>query len=183
MPLRSVCVYLASSAGKRPEYLAAAREAGAAIAGRGLALVYGGAAVGTMGALADAAVAAGGHTVGVIPTGMVDRELAHRGLSELHVVADMHARKALMFARADGFLVLPGGYGTMEEIFEVLTGVYIGLHAKPVVFVDIAGYYRPLMTFLDHAVDEGMIRPQARAVARFLPTVTAALDDLATRAG
>ncbi len=181
MPLRSVCVFLASSAGKRPEYLAAARAAGAAIAARQLALVYGGAAVGTMGALADAAIAAGGHTVGVIPVGMVDRELAHPGLSELHVVPDMHARKALMFARADGFLVLPGGYGTLEEVFEVLTGVYIGLHAKPVAFVDIAGYYAPLAGFLDHAVDEGLVRPQARAVARFHPSIDAALDDLAAR--
>ena len=180
--MRSVCVYLASSTGNDPAYLAAARAAGAAIALRGIELVYGGASVGCMGAMADAAVAAGGRVVGVIPTSMVDREIAHRGLAELIVVPDMHARKAMMFARSDGFLVLPGGFGTMEEVFEVLTAAYLGLHAKPVTFVDVAGYYAPLASFLDHALAAGLLRSESRALARFAPGVESALDDLTRRA-
>jgi uncharacterized protein (TIGR00730 family) len=182
MPARSVCVYLASSNGTDPAYLAAARATGASIAARGLALVYGGASVGCMGAMADAAVAGGAHVIGVMPTSMVEREIAHRGLAELVVVPDMHARKAMMFARADAFLVLPGGYGTMEEVFEVLTAAYLGLHAKPVTFVDVGGYYAPLAVFLDHAVAAGLLKPESRALARFAPDVDAALDDLTTRA-
>jgi len=182
MALRSVCVYLASSRGNDPAYLAAAEAAGASIARRGLELIYGGAQVGCMGALASAAVAGGARVTGVIPTSMVDREIAHRGLAELIVVPDMHARKAMMFARADAFLVLPGGYGTMEEVFEVLTAAYLGLHAKPVTFVDVGGYYAPLAAFLDHALAAGLVKPESRALARFAADVEAGLDDLITRA-
>ncbi len=181
MPLGSVCVYLASASGSDPVFLEAARATGAAIAGRGLELIYGGASVGCMGAMADAALAAGGRVVGVIPTSMVDRELAHRGLAELVIVPDMHARKAMMFARADGFVVLPGGFGTMEETFEVLTAAYLGLHAKPVTFIDVARYYAPLAAFLDHAVAAGLLKRESRALARFSPDVDAALDDLGAR--
>jgi len=180
--MRSVCVYLASATGSDPAYLAAAKAAGAAIAFRGLELVYGGASVGCMGAMADAAISAGGRVTGVIPTSMVEREIAHRGLAELIVVPDMHARKAMMFARADGFLVLPGGFGTMEEVFEVLTAAYLGLHAKPVTFVDVQGYYAPLASFLDHALAAGLLRSESRALARFAPGVESALDDLTRRA-
>jgi uncharacterized protein (TIGR00730 family) len=182
MALRSVCVYLASSKGADPAYAEAARAAGAAIARRGLELVYGGASVGCMGTMADAAVDAGGRVTGVIPTSMVEREIAHRGLAELIVVPDMHARKAMMFARSDGFLVLPGGFGTLEEVFEVLTAAYLGLHAKPVTFVDVAGYYAPLASFLDHAVDAGLLRKDSRALAHFAPGIEGALDDLTVRA-
>jgi uncharacterized protein (TIGR00730 family) len=181
MTMRSVCVYLASATGADPAFAAAARAAGASIARRGLELIYGGASVGCMGAMADAAVAAGGRVTGVIPTSMVDREIAHRGLAELVVVPDMHARKAMMFARADAFLVLPGGFGTMEEAFEVLTAAYLGLHAKPVTFVDIAGYYEPLAAFLDHGLAAGLVRSESRALARFARDVDAGLDDLAAR--
>jgi uncharacterized protein (TIGR00730 family) len=182
MALRSVCVYLASSTGTVPAYAAAARAAGASIARRRLQLVYGGASVGCMGALADAALEAGGRVVGVIPTSMAEREIAHRGLGELIVVSDMQVRKATMFARSDGFLVLPGGFGTLEEVFEVLTAAYLGHHAKPVTFVDVEGYYAPLAEFLDRAVSAGLLRAESRALARFAPGVEAGLDDLVERA-
>jgi uncharacterized protein (TIGR00730 family) len=181
MPTRAVCVYLASATGTDPAYAEAARAAGASIARRRLELVYGGASVGCMGIMADAAIAAGGRVVGVMPTAMVEREIAHRGVAELIVVPDMHARKAMMFARADGFLVLPGGFGTLEEVFEVLTAAYLGLHAKPVTFVDVGGYYAPLAAFLDHAVAAGLLRADSRALARFAPGVDAGLDDLVSR--
>jgi uncharacterized protein (TIGR00730 family) len=182
MALRSVCVFLASSTGTDPAFAAAARAAGEAIAKRGLQLVYGGASVGCMGLLADAALAAGGRVVGVIPTSMVDREIAHQGLTELIVVPDMLARKAVMSARAGGFLVLPGGFGTMDEAFEELTATYLGLHAKPIAFVDVAGYYADLARFLDGAVAAGLVKAPSRALARFSGGVDEALDDLAARA-
>ncbi|HZY83935.1 MAG TPA: TIGR00730 family Rossman fold protein, partial [Gemmataceae bacterium] len=130
--MKRVCVFCGSSSGTRPEYAAAARRFGAALAGRGLGLVYGGGHVGLMGALADAVLAAGGEVVGVIPQALVDRELAHGGLTELLVVNTMHERKALMADRADAFAALPGGFGTADELFEILTWAQLGLHAKPV---------------------------------------------------
>jgi uncharacterized protein (TIGR00730 family) len=172
---RRICVFLSSSSGARPEYADAARAVAAAIARDGRTLVYGGASVGLMGVLADAAAAAGARTVGVIPEPLVEREIAHRGLSELHVVPTMHARKAKMFEEADGFLVLPGGFGTMEEMFEILTGEQIGLHTKPVCLLDIAGFWRPMLAFLDHSVEEGILRPSTRALLGVAPDVDAAL--------
>jgi len=172
---RRVCVFLASSPGARPEYAAAARAAGAALARDGRTLVYGGASVGLMGVLADAALAAGARVIGVIPEALVTAERAHHGLSEIHVVSDMHARKARMFLDADAFLVLPGGFGTLEEMFEILTAQQLGLHAKPVCLLEVAGYWRPLLAFLDHAVDEGTLHPANRALLGAAPDVDAAL--------
>lgn len=157
-----VCVFCGSSAGKGPGYLAAAEEVGRTLAGRGIGLVYGGASVGTMGAVADAAVAAGGEAIGVIPQSLVDREIAHGGLSELHVVDDLHERKAKMASLADAFLALPGGAGTLEELFEVFTWAQLGLHAKPIALLDVGGYYEPLSRFLDHMSDEGFLRREYR---------------------
>jgi uncharacterized protein (TIGR00730 family) len=157
-------VFLSSSPGVRPEQADAIRALARAIVARGHDLVYGGASVGLMGVLADAALAAGGTVVGVIPHALVEREVAHRGLTELHVVDTMHARKAAMFLRADGFVVAPGGFGTLEEAFEVLTAAQIGLHAKPVVFYDVGGFWRRLEAFFDHAVEEGVLRPENRAL-------------------
>lgn len=170
-----IACFLSSSPGARPEYAEAARALARAIARDGRTLVYGGASVGLMGVLADEAVAAGAHVVGVIPEPLVDRELAHRGLAELHVVRSMHARKARMFAEADGFVVLPGGFGTLEEMFEIVTAQQIGLHAKPLCLVDVCGYYRPLLAFLDHAVAEGGLRAANLALLGVAPDPDAAL--------
>jgi hypothetical protein len=173
--VKRVCVFLASSPGTRPVYAEAARDAARVLAASGRTLVYGGASVGLMGVLADAAVEAGGEIIGIIPHQLVDRELAHRGLTALHVVPTMHARKARMFAEADAFLALPGGFGTMEEMFEVLTGEQIGLHRKPVCLVDIAGFWSPLVAFLHHAVAEGMLRSSTMRLLGVEPDVAAAL--------
>jgi uncharacterized protein (TIGR00730 family) len=154
---RRVCVFLSSSSGSRPDYADAARELGRALATSGRTLIYGGASVGLMAVLADAALAAGGEVVGVIPEPLVLQERAHRGLTALHVVPSMHARKARMYAEADAFLVMPGGFGTLEETFEILTSQQIGLHAKPLCLVDVAGFWRPMLGFLEHAVAEGTL--------------------------
>ncbi len=157
-PKKSVAVFCASADGARPEYRAIAEELGCALAERGLGLIYGGARVGLMGAVADAALAAGGHVVGVIPHVLVDKEVAHHGLTELHVTSTMHTRKALMAERADAFLILPGGYGTFEEMFEVLAWQTLKLHSKPVVLLNVAGFYDKLLEFLDLCDNEGMLR-------------------------
>ena len=177
----ATCVFLSSSPGVRPGQAEAIRALARAIVGRGHDLVYGGASVGLMGVLADAALAAGGRVVGVIPRALVDREVAHAGLTELHVVDTMHARKAAMFFRADGFVVAPGGFGTLEEAFEVLTAAQIGLHGKPLVFLDVGGFWRRLEPFLDHAVDEGVLRPENRALVQIVDDPVRAVE-LVTRA-
>ena len=141
-----------------PAYAEAAHAFGAALAGRGLGLVYGGGRVGLMGAVADAALAAGGSVVGVIPQELVDRELAHGGLTELHVVGSLHERKAVMAELADGFVALPGGFGTLDELLEQLTWSQLGLHAKPIGLLDVEGYWRPLIALARHATDEGFVR-------------------------
>jgi uncharacterized protein (TIGR00730 family) len=142
--------------------MAAAAELGRALAAEGLGTVYGGASVGMMGAVADGALAAGGEVIGVIPRQLVDRELAHPGLSELHTTESMHERKALMLSLADAVVALPGGAGTLDELFEVITWSQLGLHAKPIGLLEIAGYYQPLLAFLDHAVTEALLRPEQR---------------------
>ena len=142
--------------------MAAARELGASLAADGLGTIYGGASVGLMGALADSALAVGGEVIGVIPRQLVDAEIAHRGLSQLHVTDSMHERKALMLSLADAVIALPGGAGTMDELFEVITWSQLGLHEKPIGLLDVAGYYQPLLAFLDHAVAEGLLRRQQR---------------------
>jgi uncharacterized protein (TIGR00730 family) len=159
-----VCVFCGSSPGARPEYLASARALGAALARRGMGLVYGGASVGLMGAVADAALAAGGEATGVIPGALQARELAHRGLSRLEVVGSMHERKARMADLADAFVALPGGMGTLEELSEILTWAQLGLHRKAVGVLDVRGYWQPLLAFLDHAVEERFLRPEHRGL-------------------
>jgi len=179
---RRVAVFLSSSPGARRDYADAARSIGASFARDGRTLIYGGAAVGLMGVMADAAIAAGVHVIGVIPETLVQGERAHRGLAALHVVPSMHARKAQMFAEADAFLVLPGGFGTLEEAFEILTAQQLGLHRKPLCLVDIAGFYQPLLGFLDHAVAEGTLAAQNRALLGVAPDVESALGWIDTRA-
>jgi uncharacterized protein (TIGR00730 family) len=159
-----VCVFCGSSPGARPAYLAAARELGEQLAARGLGLVYGGASVGLMGELADAVLAAGGEAIGVIPGRLLERELAHAGLTELHVVETMHERKALMAQLSDAFLVLPGGAGTLDEFFEALTWRQLGLHSKPLALLDVEGFFEPLLALADHLVAEGFLQAEFRAL-------------------
>lgn len=158
--IRSVCVFCGSQPGVRPEYEELARELGTLLARQGITLVYGGGHVGLMGAVADAALAAGGKVVGVIPEHLMRPEIAHQSLTELHVVDTMHTRKRMMAERADAFVVLPGGYGTFEEMFEMVTWLQLQLHAKPVGVLNVQGYYDHLLAFLRHASQEGFIRPQ-----------------------
>jgi uncharacterized protein (TIGR00730 family) len=162
--VRSVCVFCGSSPGGDPGYAADAAALGTVLVARGIRIVYGGAQVGTMGALADAGLAAGGQVVGVIPRRMVRNEVAHQGLSELHVVESMHQRKALMADLSDGFVALPGGLGTLDELAEIVTWSQLGLHAKPIGLLDRRGFYDRLLGFLDDAVTEGFVRPQHRAL-------------------
>ena len=152
--MRNVCVYLSSSDGT-PAHVAAIQALAREIAQRKMVLVYGGAQRGLMGVLADAALGAGGEVVGVIPRALVEQEVAHRGLTEQNVVDTMHQRKAMMFSLADAFVVAPGGLGTLEEAFETLTGIQLGYHAKPIVFLDIDGFWTPLAAFLDHPAVNG----------------------------
>jgi uncharacterized protein (TIGR00730 family) len=158
--LRAVCVFCGSSMGPRPEYAAVARRVGAALASKRLDLVYGAGNVGLMGVLADAALAGGGRVIGVIPQALVQRELAHQGLSELHVVETMHQRKALMADLSDAFVALPGGYGTLDELFEILTWAQLGIHQKPIGLLNVNGFFDPLLAWVRHACDEGFIRQQ-----------------------
>jgi uncharacterized protein (TIGR00730 family) len=154
-------------------------ELGCGLARRGLRVVYGGAAVGAMGALADAAMAAGGEVIGLIPRGLVDAEIAHAGLSDLRVVGSMHERKAMMAELADGFVALPGGLGTLDELAEVTTWAQLGLHAKPIGLLDPLGYFDLLLGFLDHAVDERFLRPEHRTLLLRERAVEPLLDAMA----
>jgi uncharacterized protein (TIGR00730 family) len=157
-------VFCGSASGARTSYSATASELGALLAREGIELVYGGAKVGLMGAVADAALAAGGQVFGVLPEGLADRERAHAGLTELRVVGSMHERKATMAERADAFIALPGGFGTLEELFEMVTWAQLGLHRKPCAILDVDGYYSGLVAFLDRASGEGLLRPEHRAM-------------------
>ncbi len=159
-PLSSVCVFCGSQPGARPEYIEVARAFGAACARHGVSLVYGGGHVGMMGAVADACLVAGGKVIGVIPEHLMRPEVAHQGLSELLVVDSMHTRKRLMAERADAFVVLPGGYGTFEEMFEMITWLQLRLHAKPVGLINVAGYFDHLLAFVRHSAAEGFVRPE-----------------------
>ena len=160
--MRRVCVFCGSSSGTHPEYVEAARGVGETLARRGLTLVYGGGNVGLMGEVADAALAAGGEVIGVIPEALVRWEVAHAGLTELRVVGSMHARKAEMADLSDAFLTLPGGYGTLEEFCEVLTWSQLTLHQKPCGLLNVRGYYTHFLQLIDHAVTEGFVRPAHR---------------------
>ncbi|HKY65278.1 MAG TPA: TIGR00730 family Rossman fold protein [Acidimicrobiales bacterium] len=181
MGLRRVCVFCGSSEGTRPDYLDAATALGETLAGRGIGLVYGGAHVGLMGRVADACRAAGGEVTGVIPERLVDAEVAHTGLDDLRVVGSMHERKALMADLSDGFVALPGGFGTFEEFCEVVTWSQLGLHPvpKPCGLLDVAGFYAPLVALFDRGVDEGFIRPVHRGLVLAGDDPGALLDDLA----
>jgi uncharacterized protein (TIGR00730 family) len=153
-----VCVFCGASSGRRAAYAESARAFGALVAERGLGLVYGGGRVGLMGAVADGALAGGGEVIGVIPQELVDRELAHGGLTELRVVGSLHERKALMAELSDAFVALPGGFGTLDELMEQLTWAQLGLHRKPVGLLDVEGYWAPLIALARHATQEGFVR-------------------------
>ena len=174
-----VCVYAGSNFGNDPAYRAAAEGLSRTLAARGIGIVYGGAKVGLMGLLADTALADGGEVIGVIPGDLVDREIAHQGLTDLHVVGSMHERKALMAELSDAFIALPGGAGTLEELFEVYTWSQLGLHDKPMGVLNVRGYYNGLAALLDHAVHEGFLREQHRGalhVAERTEELLAAFD-------
>jgi uncharacterized protein (TIGR00730 family) len=160
--VRRLCVFSGSSPGAHHDYALAAQELGRALADQGIALVYGGASVGLMGTLADAVLDAGGEALGVIPQALVDREIAHPGLSDLRIVGSMHERKALMADLSDGFVALPGGMGTLDELFEVYTWTQLGLHSKPLGLLDVRAYYVKLAAFLDHAVAERFLSVEHR---------------------
>jgi uncharacterized protein (TIGR00730 family) len=161
---RRICIYCGSSRGRDPAYADGARALARALVRRGLGLVYGGASVGLMGVVADEVLALGGSAIGVIPRSLQRKELAHAGLTELIVTSSMHERKARMAELADGFIALPGGVGTLEELFEIWTWAQLGIHARPCGLLNVAGYFDALAGFLDRAVDEGFVRPPHRAM-------------------
>jgi hypothetical protein len=179
----SVCVFCGSATGADGRYRATAAALGSAVARRGLTLVYGGASVGLMGVLADAALEAGGRVVGVIPSSLVSRELAHHRVADLRVVASMHERKSLMATLSDAFVALPGGVGTLDELFEMLTWTHLGFHAKPAALLDPDGYFEALVTFLDRAVHEGFVQPFCRRALLVERDADLLLDRVAALAG
>jgi len=178
--MKRVCVFAGSSAGAQPEYRQAAQALGRALGERGIGVVYGGACVGLMGVMADAALAAGSEVTGVIPSALVAKEIAHRGLTDLRVVESMHERKALMADRSDAFVALPGGWGTLDEFFEVLTWGQLGLHRKPCGLLNVRGYFDRLLSFLDHSVDEGFVRREYRSMIAVADSPDSLLDMLSS---
>ncbi len=176
--LKRICVFCGSSVGSRPQYAAAARELGRMLAERGLGVVFGGGKVGLMGVLADAALAAGGEVLGVIPEALVAREIGHNGLTTLHVVRSMHQRKTLMADLADAFIALPGGYGTFEEFFEAVTWTQLGIHTKPCGLLNVDGYYDALLALLGRAVADGFIHEKNRQLVIDAPDVPTLLQKL-----
>lgn len=177
--MKRVCVFCGSSAGARTIYREAAEQLGQTLAQRGIGLVYGGGRVGLMGTMADAAMAAGGQVIGVIPQALVAKELAHSGVADMRVVGSMHERKALMADLSDAFITLPGGYGTLEEFFEVLSWSQLGLHGKPCGVLNVAGYYDTLLTLVDYAVAEAFVRPAHRFLVLVESDPSCLLDRLA----
>jgi uncharacterized protein (TIGR00730 family) len=174
--MKRVCVFCGASTGTNPLYADAARRTGRTLARRGIGLVYGGGGTGLMGAVADAVLEEGGQVIGVIPRALQLRELAHPGLTALHVVGSMHERKAKMAELAHGFIALPGGMGTLEEFTEIATWAQLGLHERPCGLLDVAGYYRPLVAFFDHAAAEGFLRPEHRKLVLTADDPDALLD-------
>ena len=166
------CVFCGSSAGTNPVYRAAATELGTALAAANIELVYGGGHVGLMGAVADAVLAAGGTVIGVIPRTLAEREVAHSGLTQLHIVESMHERKALMADLSDGFVALPGGFGTFEEFCEAVTWVQLGIQAKPCFLLDVNGYYEPLIAMFDRAVADGFVNMRNRLIIQVTRTIS-----------
>lgn len=181
--IRSVCVYCGSSPGHDPRYATAARELGTLLAREGIRLVYGGGAVGLMGILADAALAAGGRVTGVLPRGLFSREVPHRGLTELREVGSMHERKQVMVDLAGAFVALPGGLGTLEELAEVLTWAQLGIHDRPVAVVDVGGFWQPLAALLDRAEAEGFLPARMRRRLIWVDRVDGVLDTLSPADG
>jgi len=177
--LRRVCVFCGSNHGASPAYASAAERVGRELVRRNIGLVYGGGNVGLMGVLADSTLQAGGHVIGVIPEAFMAKEVGHRGLPDLRVVRTMHERKALMVDLADGFIALPGGMGTFEEFFEVLTWAQLGLHSKPCALLNVAGFFDPLLRLLDHSVTERFIREKHRALVVVDPDIGALLNRMA----
>ncbi len=177
-----ICVFAGSSAGSRPAYREAAEQLGRTLAARGLGLVYGGARVGLMGVLADTVLQAGGHVVGVIPETLVAKEVAHERLTELRVVSSMHERKATMADLSDAFIAIPGGWGTWEECFEILTWNQLGLHQKPCGLLNADGYFDRLLAFVAHAIDEGFVRREHASMLSVADAPDVLLDQLATYA-
>ena len=178
MSLRSICVFCGASPGATPIYQEAAEALGRHLAERGIRLVYGGGAVGLMGMVADAALAAGGEVIGIIPQSLKEAEIGHKGLTRLEVVDGMHARKARMAELSDAFIALPGGLGTLEELFEVWTWGQLGYHGKPLGLLEVNGLYEPLLTFLDHLVQERFVRPQHREMLQRGATPAELIDAL-----
>lgn len=176
--VKNIAVFCASADGADPIYRAVAEELGRALARRHIGIVYGGAKVGLMRAVAEATLAEGGRVVGVIPTVLVNLEVAHDGLTELHITENMHTRKALMGERSDAFITLPGGFGTFEELFEVLAWQTLRIHTKPVLLINVNGFYDTLLEFLDHCVREGMLREKNRSILLVANTVEEALHML-----
>ena len=174
--MKRICVYCGSNPGKLTEYREAARVLGHELAARNLGLVYGGASIGVMGAVADAVLEKGGEAIGVIPFALATREVAHSGLNDLFVVDSMHERKAKMAELSDGFIALPGGWGTIEEIFEMLTWAQLGFHQKPCGLLNISGYYDHLFTFLEHAIDQRFVREEYRPMIMMEQTANDLLD-------
>ena len=177
--MRRICVFSGSNPGRRPEYREAAQALGREMVARGLGLVYGGASVGMMGAIADSVLAGGGEVIGVIPRGLFRSEVAHEGLTQLHEVNSMHERKALMADLADGFIALPGGYGTFDELFEIITWEQLGIHTKPIGLLDVAGYFAPLLALIAHAVSQGFIPPRHSNIVIHESSPATLLDRLA----
>ncbi len=177
--MKRVLVFCGSSPGGRPEYAQCAADLGRLAASRGIEIVYGGASVGLMGALADSALAAGGTVIGVIPTRLVEHEIAHAHLTKLHVVETMHERKALMAELSDAVIALPGGSGTLDELFELFTWKQLGLHRKPIGLLDVLGYWQPLIAFLEHAVNERFLRVEYLDDLQVQRSAEALLDRLA----
>ena len=180
MKIKKICVYCGSSSGKNPAYSQAAVNLALALCERNIGLVYGGGAIGVMGTVADAVLAAGGEAVGVIPKALAIKEVAHNSLSELHVVASMHERKAMMADLADGFIALPGGWGTLEEIFEILTWAQLGFHDKPCGLLNIEGYYDGLIGFLENSFEQQFVNELYRPMLMKAREPLTLLDQFAT---
>ena len=178
MPIRTVCVYCAAASGSHSAYAVEARALGELLAGDRLGVVYGGGSVGLMGAVADGALAAGGTVTGVITRQLVDKELAHRGVLDMRVVATMHERKTIMAEMADAFVAMPGGYGTLDELFECLAWAQLAIHAKPVVILNTRGFFDPILAFLERAEGEGFLRLPASRAIRVAETPEGALRAL-----
>lgn len=178
--MKRICVFCGSNTGNRPEFSDAAREVARELVGRGYGIVYGGGRVGLMGVLADAALDAGGEVIGVIPEGLARKEVAHAGVTDMHVVNTMHERKALMSDLAEGFLALPGGLGTLDEFFEICTWAQLGIHTKPCGLYNVAGYFNPLIGFLDQIVERRFLSPNHREIIMVATSASALLDRFAT---